>query len=180
MWPFSRKMLLSGILAGSTDWHSHILPAVDDGVRTAEESLQILEAYEAQGVSKVWLTPHIMEDYPNTTQDLRTRFAELKSLYKGSVELCLASENMLDTLFVKRLQSDDLLPIGDEGRHLLVETSYFNPPMDLYGMLGELKSKGYTPVLAHPERYSYMTEKDYKRLAEMNVVMQLNVGSLLG
>ena len=50
-----------------TDCHSHLLPGVDDGVRTAEESLRILEEMERQGIRKLWLTPHIMEDIPNTT-----------------------------------------------------------------------------------------------------------------
>ena len=69
MWPFSRYISVSskGILQGMTDCHSHLLPGVDDGVRTAEESLRILEEMERQGIRKLWLTPHIMEDIPNTT-----------------------------------------------------------------------------------------------------------------
>lgn len=69
MWPFKKQIPLkaSGIFAGFTDWHSHILPGVDDGVQTLEESLAILQQYEVLGVKAVWLTPHIMEDIPNTT-----------------------------------------------------------------------------------------------------------------
>lgn len=182
MWPFSRRIPLrdSGIFIGFTDWHSHILPGVDDGVRTMEESLEILRLYEGLSVKTVWLTPHIMEDIPNTTAHLRERFAELQTAYSGPVTLQLAAENMLDNLFDERLERNDLLPIGVNGDHLLVETSYFNPPMDLYDILQRIKAKGYHPVLAHPERYVYMGESDYRQLKDMGVKFQLNIPSIVG
>lgn len=182
MWPFRKKQTLeeSGFFRGFTDWHCHILPGVDDGVQTMEEALQILAEYERLGVKEVWLTPHIMEDIPNTTEKLRDRFTELRTAYQGSVMLNLASENMLDNLFEERLRNDDLLPIGKDDRHLLVETSYFNPPIGLNNILLRIKAKGYYPVLAHPERYVYMDESDYKRLKSMNIKFQLNQFSLFG
>ncbi len=182
MWWFKKTVRVSdtSVFHRLTDWHSHILPGVDDGVETLEEALQILDRYEALGVHALWLTPHVMEDMPNTPQELRERFEELKAAYKGSVELRLAAENMLDNLFDERLEQGELLPIGAKGDHLLVETSYFNPPMDLYGTLRRVKAKGYHPVLAHPERYVYMSEKDYTRLREMGVKFQLNLFSLAG
>ena len=182
MWPFRKKQTLeeSGFFRGFTDWHCHILPGVDDGVLTMDESLQILAEYERLGVKEVWLTPHIMEDIPNTTEKLRGRFAELKTAYQGSVMLHLASENMLDNLFEERLNKNDLLPIGKDGRHLLVETSYFNPPMGLQNILLRIKAKGYFPILAHPERYQYMAESDYQKLKSMNILFQLNQFSLFG
>lgn len=145
-----------------------------------KESLQILAEYERLGVKEVWLTPHIMEDIPNTTKKLRDRFAELKAAYQGSVMLHLASENMLDNLFEERLEKNDLLPIGKDGKHLLVETSYFNPPMGLNNILLRIKAKGYYPVLAHPERYLYMNKNDYQRLSSMGIEFQLNQFSLFG
>ncbi|MGN0221937.1 MAG: tyrosine-protein phosphatase [Prevotella sp.] len=182
MWPFSKRYSIasSGILQGFTDWHSHLLPGVDDGVRTMEESLNILASYEQFGVREVWLTPHIMEDIPNTTASLRSRYAELKSAYKGRIVLHLASENMLDNLFEERLQQDDLLPLGEDGKLLLVETSYFNPPYALHDILRRIKEKGYTPVLAHPERYVYMDQKDYEQLKTLDMTYQLNLPSLAG
>ena len=182
MWPFRKKQTLeeSGFFRGFTDWHCHILPGVDDGVQTMDEALQILAEYERLGVKEVWLTPHIMEDMPNTTRHLRERFVELQAAYKGNVALNLASENMLDSLFEDRLNKNDLLPIGKDGRHLLVETSYFNPPMGLQNILLRTKAKGYYPVLAHPERYLYMNESDYQKLKSMNIGFQLNQFSLLG
>ena len=105
MWLFSRYISVSskGILQGMTDCHSHLLPGVDDGVRTAEESLRILEEMERQGIRKLWLTPHIMEDIPNTTDTLKTRFRTLCESYRGNIRLELAAEYMLDNLFVRRL-----------------------------------------------------------------------------
>ena len=181
MWPFSKRYSIanSGILERFTDWHCHLLPGVDDGVQTMEEALQILASYEQFRVKEVWLTPHIMEDIPNSTAMLRTRYAELKSAYKGPIILRLASENMLDNLFEERLAQGDLLPLGKEGKHLLVETSYFNPPYGLHNILLRIKSKGYVPVLAHPERYVYMGQEDYEQLKRLNVAFQLNLPSLV-
>lgn len=181
-WPFRKRRTLAeaGFFRGFTDWHSHILPGVDDGVRTMQEALEILRRYEEMGVRSVWLTPHIMEDIPNETDFLRERFAELQRSYSGIVELHLAAENMLDNLFEERLERNDLLPIGDRGDHLLVETSYFNPPMDLHGMLERIKAKGYYPLLAHPERYVYMSDRDYRNLKTAGVKFQLNIPSLAG
>lgn len=170
----------SGIFRGFTDWHCHLLPGVDDGVQTMEESLQILSLYEQLGISEVWLTPHIMEDMPNCTEDLKKRFAELKAAYQGNITLHLAAENMLDNLFEERLAKNDLLPLGNDGKHLLVETSYFNPPMGLKNILLRIKAKGYYPVLAHPERYVYMDGDDYRQLKGMNVLFQLNLPSIVG
>lgn len=182
MWPFRKKQTLeeSGFFQGFIDWHSHILPGVDDGVQTMDEALKILAVYERLGVKEVWLTPHIMEDIPNTTQHLRERFAELKSVYQGSVTLNLASENMLDNLFEERLENNDLLPIGESGSYLLVETSYFNPPMGLYDIIQRIKAKGFFPILAHPERYVYMGKKEYVYLKTSGVKFQLNLPSLIG
>ena len=183
IWPFRAKadsLKKSGMLAGATDWHSHILPGVDDGFKEMEDSLKALDEMEKEGVRHLWLTPHIMEDCPNETDKLRARFEELKLAYDGNIQLHLAAENMLDNLFEDRLEAGDLLPLGEKGKHLLVETSYFNPPMNMTAILGRIKSKGYFPVLAHPERYRYMDEKDYMRLKDMGILFQANYFSLLG
>lgn len=181
-WPFEKKQTLaeSGVFQGMTDYHSHLLPGVDDGIQTPEESLEILRLYEELGICEVWFTPHIMEDIPNTTVGLRSRFGQFQKLYAGNIRLHLAAEYMLDNLFKERLAHRDLLPLGVEGNHLLVETSYFNPPVDLYTMLEKIKLAGYYPVLAHPERYVYMEDTDYQQLKELGVKFQLNLPSLVG
>lgn len=183
MWPFKQKIDTlkdSGILSGITDWHSHVLPGVDDGFRNMEDSIELLRHYDDLGVKTLWLTPHIMEDYPNTTDKLKMRFEELKKAWDGNVKLRLASENMLDSLFEERLAARDLLPIGNGADHLLVETSYFSAPMGFDNILDSIMAAGYYPLLAHPERYTYMNEKDYARLREKGVKMQLNYVSLVG
>jgi tyrosine-protein phosphatase YwqE len=171
---------ISSLLNNFTDHHSHILPGVDDGVKKVEVSLKVLERYEQLGIAEVWCTPHIMEDIPNTTEALRARFAELCEAYQGPIKLHLAAEYMMDALFEERLGQGDLLSLGDQGNQLLVETSYFTPPMDMDSILLRIKQKGYYPVLAHPERYVYMDKERYKALKSKDIRFQLNLSSLAG
>lgn len=225
MWPFSKKTTIaeSDILRGATDHHSHILPGVDDGVESMDEALRILATYEAAGVKELWLTPHIMEDIPNTPDKLLARFAELQAAYTGSITLHLAAEYMIDNhlrnllmncnsatnnspsfnegqlggaLHGKRAQEtalchfepkgeisttkEELLPIGTKGNHLLVETSYYTAPMRLHETLRKIKSLGYHPLLAHPERYMYMDKDEYQTLHQEGVKFQLNLPSICG
>ncbi len=168
----------SGLLRGATDNHSHILWGLDDGVKTQEDTLAILDLYEELGLKTLWLTPHTMEDVPNTSEGLKSRFAELKAIYSGPIELLLASEYMIDTLFEQRLEERDLLTHGRDT--VLVETSTWAPPIDLWEILERMMSYGYRPLIAHPERYRYMTMKDYERLRTMGTVLQLNLPSILG
>lgn len=177
----STTLSSSGILRGMTDFHSHLLPGVDDGVKTLPETLEVLEEMERQGVAEVWFTPHIMEDIPNTPAALRQRFSEVQAAYRGNVSLRLAAEHMLDLLFEERLAADDLLPIELDGRRcLLLETSCFNPPMGLPDVLQRIRQKGYHPLLAHPERYEYMSASDYRQLKSAGILFQLNLPALGG
>ena len=144
----------TGILTGFVDRHTHLLPAVDDGFPTAEKSLEAIARMEQAGVAEVWLTPHIMEDYPNTTDALRSRFDDLGNAYTGKVQLRLAAEYMIDSLFLERWGKRDLLTMGE--KNVLVETRCLFPPMEMEGVLGEMLNAGYRPILAHPERYRYM------------------------
>ena len=166
---------------GLTDWHTHILPGVDDGVQTMDDALSILSEYEQLGFKKVWLTPHIMEDIPNKVEDLQKIFAILKEKYDGAVELHLAAENMMDSVLSKRLSDNDLLPIGCAGNNLLVETSYFHGPMSFDRIIDRIKTKGYFPLIAHPERYSYVGSlTEFRRWKAMGCRFQLNLLSLCG
>ena len=208
MWLFSKKrysIIESGLLQGMTDCHCHILPGVDDGIQTMEESLRALQKMSELGVREIWLTPHIMEDIPNSPEDLRHRFASLnenvnENEKKVNVNVHLAAEHMLDNLFIQRFAADDLLSYQDASPLspltsqrlrvgasagipsplILVETSYFHPPMGLYDILENIQKKGYTPLLAHPERYMYMDDADYRRLQDMDIKLQLNILSLTG
>ena len=216
MWFFSKKTTIaaSGILQGAVDHHSHILPGVDDGVETMAEALRILAIYEALGIKELWLTPHIMEDIPNSPLKLQARFEELKAAYTGNITLHLAAEYMIDNHLRKLLQEikncpscvrgasnavaegdkttepqgeislnsgdPSLLPIGNNSKHILVETSYYNAPMRMNDTLQQIKSLGYFPLLAHPERYMYLDNADYAKLHSQGVRFQLNLASLAG
>ena len=177
------------MLEGFRDCHCHLLPGVDDGVQEMGESMEILKAWESLGVKEVWFTPHIMEDIPNTPEDLHTKFVDFKAKYPGSIQLHLAAEHMMDGLFLKRLNSqlstlNFQLSTGDKapaaGSHLLVETSYYTPPMNMGDIIEKVQNKGFEPILAHPERYQYMDQRDYRRWKELGVLFQMNLPSLVG
>ena len=182
MWLLSNKVKVvdSGLLEGFCDYHCHLLPGVDDGVPEKNEALDILRLWEQLGMKEIWLTPHIMEDIPNIPKELIGHFEAFKTAYTGSIRLQLASENMMDRLFMDRLEERMVLPIGNGGKHLLVETSYYNPPMDIEGIIDNLKEEAYIPILAHPERYQYMDMRHYKIWKDKGLLFQLNVPSLLG
>ena len=173
-----RSILESGLLKGAVDQHSHILYGLDDGVKKQEDSLAILRFLEEQGVSGVWFTPHVMEDVPNTTEQIRARFEELKSVYEGGLRFHLAAEYMIDNLFEERLSDRDLLTHGDDT--VLVETSAIAPPINLWEVLETMLRAGYRPLIAHPERYHYMDMGDYKRLRDMGCHFQMNLPSIVG
>lgn len=177
---FSSKITInrSEILNGFCDNHIHLLPGVDDGIQSIDDSLQLLQIMESAGVKTVWCTPHIMEDIPNKTDFLKMHFETLKSKYKGNIELHLAAEYMLDNLFHERLDNDDLLV--HENNHLLVESSAISAPYNFKGTLKEIMSKGHYVLLAHPERYFFLEMKDYEELKTMNIRFQLNLTSLFG
>ena len=173
-----RSILESGLLQGAVDPPSHILYGLDDGVKTQEDSLAILRWLEEQGVSEVWFTPHVMEDVPNTTEAIRARFEELKAVYDGGLKLNLAAEYMIDTVFEERLARRDLLEHGSEV--VLVETSAIAPPINLWSVLEQVFKSGYRPLIAHPERYRYMDQGDYRELHNMGCFLQLNLPSIVG
>ena len=177
---FNRRqsILDSGLLKGAVDNHSHILYGLDDGVKKQEDSLAILRWLKEQGVSEVWFTPHVMEDVPNTTEGIRSRFEELKAVYDGGLQLHLAAEYMIDTLFEERLEKRDLLEHGEEV--VLVETSAIAPPINLWNVLEQMLKAGYRPLIAHPERYRYMEPSDYKELYNMGCFLQMNLPSIVG
>lgn len=166
------------MLNGTVDCHSHLLYGVDDGVRTPEESLAVLEFLETLGVTEVWCTPHVMEDVANATADLKLRFDELNRRYKGGIKLHLAAEYMLDSLFRQRLEAGDLLTMDDDV--VLVESSTVVPTYGFEELLEDMMSAGYRPMLAHPERYRFLDVRQCAKLHARGVLLQLNIASLTG
>ncbi len=176
---FQKKysLVTSGILKGMTDIHSHVLPGVDDGSPDLPTSLELLAWMETLGWKKIWCTPHVMEDFQNHNPQLEQTFQALQQDYSGNLELALASEYMLDASFSQRLPKQ-VLPIGKN--HLLVETSYMYGPAGMDDLLLDIYHAGYHPIIAHPERYMYMEETDYRSLKEKGYSFQLNLMSLSG
>lgn len=177
---FKEKLVNTGILKDAFDIHSHILSSVDDGVKSMEDALSALDTYKDLGFSHVVCTPHIMTDLPlNKPKYLISQFEKLKKEAEGrGITLQLAAEYMLDSNFVDHLNAGPLLSY--DGRHVLVETSYLSASPMMLNQIYELRVAGYVPILAHPERYLYMSEQDYIRLKNGGMLFQLNLLSLLG
>lgn len=177
----SKKSLLQrGYFQGYTDYHCHLLYGVDDGSESWDETEAILQTCESLGFGKVWFTPHIMEDFPNTTDHLRQRFAELRAAYKGSLQLHLAAEYMICPVLAERIRNNDLLTLGEKGMHVLVETSYYDAPLHMDQTLDLLRSNGYIPIMAHPERSEYMTMQMMESMRSRGIKFQLDLFSVCG
>ncbi len=167
------------------DLHSHLLPGIDDGVKTTEESLELIKAFQNAGFKKLITTPHIMQDYyPNNPEIIQSKLIELKKVLKDqniNIELETAAEYYLDDIFLRSIKSGDkLLTFGKN--YLLFETTFQDKPLFLEEAIFEMQSKGYFPILAHPERYNYLI-KDWKltqHLKNSGVLFQLNTISLGG
>jgi len=177
---------LAGLVA---DMHSHLLPGLDDGAETVEHSIGLLRALREMGYRKLVMTPHIMGDfYKNTPEGIRTALAQMQTAAQeaglGDVSLGCAAEYYLDEFLGQKLANGtEMLTFGGEKRYLLFETSYMNEPLNLYETVFEMKSQGYRPVLAHPERYTYFYgrfEEVEKLRRDHGVLLQLNLNSLAG
>lgn len=173
-------LLKSDLLQKMSDFHCHLLPGVDDGIKVIEDTLKILSYYETIGISMVWMTPHVMEDIPNSTQKLKERFNYVLGQYQGPISLHLAAEYMMDSEYSKRISQGDILPLGEDNDQVLVETSTFNGPRNMEDVFDRTKSAGFFPILAHPERYTYMKKEDYLKWKKQDIKFQLNMPSLHG
>ena len=179
----------ASLAALGADMHSHLLPGLDDGAETVAHSLDLLRELQRLGFRKLVMTPHVMGDfYKNTPEGIRAALAELRAAAAeaglGNVALECAAEYYLDEWLGRKLaDGTELLTFGGEQRYLLFETSYMNEPFNLTATIFELKAAGYTPVLAHPERYTYFYgrfEEIVKLRQEYGVLLQLNLNSLAG
>ena len=166
------------------DIHSHLLPGIDDGVKTLDRSIEIIKKFIDLGYKKLITTPHIHPNYPNTPEIIRMKLEELKGeVEKLNLEIVIdaAAEYYVDDVFFNRVQQkEELLTFGDN--YVLVESGFINKPMIFESCLFELKSQGYNPILAHPERYQFLEENLgwLKELKSMGILLQLNIASLVG
>jgi protein-tyrosine phosphatase len=167
-----------------TDFHSHLIPAVDDGAQTEEDSFMLLKGFSGLGFRKVITTPHVMSDYyrntPETILAGRERLQQICKENNLDLEIGAAAEYYMDEGFVGKLGKEKLLTLGDN--YLLFEISYINPPENIMKVVFDMKVAGYKPLLAHPERYPFWYNKFevYEELKEHGVFFQINTISLGG
>ncbi|MFY8021874.1 MAG: tyrosine-protein phosphatase [Bacteroidia bacterium] len=168
------------------EFHSHLIPGVDDGVETIEQSLEILQNFHELGMRKVITTPHIMSDYykngPENLIPLRDTLREKLAEMGIPLELEVAAEYMVDDAFDKKIESGNLLTFGPKKKHILIELPFMSEPNNFKKVLFELQIAGYKPILAHPERYLYMgnNRSRYEELKDQGILFQVNMLSLLG
>ncbi|MBQ8170231.1 MAG: hypothetical protein IJZ98_05780 [Bacteroidales bacterium] len=168
------------------DFHSHILPGIDDGARTLEESIQIVKAMSAMGFDRITCTPHITKKYRNTPENIKERFDLLVTGMKDSgteVDLRMSAEYRLNPeTWPDILAKGKLMPIED--KFILMEFP-INDESDMYGLDPEEEfrkviSLGLTPILPHPERYAYLPHETLLKYVDLGVRIQSNYGSLAG
>ncbi len=169
----------------TTDIHSHLLPGIDDGVKTIEESIEVIEHLSSLGFKKLITTPHIMSDYyKNTPEIIRAKLIEVKQAVLNAnipIEIEAAAEYYLDEYFYNLIiEEKEILTFGDN--YVLFETSFAVEPLILKEVIFKLNSAGYKPVYAHPERYFYLQEKKelLNDLIDQGLLFQLNALSLAG
>lgn len=167
------------------DFHNHVLPGIDDGARTLDDSVAMLENFAALGFKKVIASPHSMADgYINSTEKIlaardvvRAAIAE-----KGiDIQFDAAAEYYMDELFMEKIEKRDLLTVGKN--YVLMELSYLSKPTNTADAIYKLQVAGYNLILAHPERYPYYHEESfahYKEFKNRGVYFQINLGSLVG
>ncbi|HEX8545663.1 MAG TPA: CpsB/CapC family capsule biosynthesis tyrosine phosphatase [Cytophagaceae bacterium] len=167
------------------DMHSHLLPGIDDGSESLEDSINLIKEYIGMGYKKLITTPHIMGDFfKNTPEIIREKLALLNAAVNKEgldIKIEAAAEYYLDEWFLEKLNNEEpLLTFGEN--YVLIETSYLNEHPRLNETIFLLKAKGYWPVLAHPERYTYLYNdfKKYQEIYDRGISFQLNINSLAG
>ena len=174
---------VSWVLPFETDLHSHLIPGIDDGVRETAQSLEILRQMKEIGYRRMIMTPHVMQDsYRNSSETIRRGLDGLRRAATEAglpIELHAAAEYYMDGELLARLERNDILSIDS---FLLFETSYYSAPLNLDEMVYEMSARGYRPLMAHPERYRYVRDREafYGRMKELGVYFQVNINSLGG
>ena len=164
------------------DMHSHVLPGIDDGAQNPEESIFLIQKMMGLGIRKIIATPLIMADYYKNNEEtignaLKVLKAELKK-QNINIEVEAAAEHYFDETFEGRINSGRLMTMGDN--YVLFELSFISRPPNVVQIIEQMRKLGYNPILAHPERYSYMDVAQLRSIREMGCSLQLNTISLTG
>jgi tyrosine-protein phosphatase YwqE len=164
------------------DIHSHLIPGVDDGAKDLKDSIELIKGLKDLGFKKIITTPHIYSDYyPNTSNRLLAGLDTLRQGLKAAnidIEVSCAAEYFMDEIFEKHLNENDILTVYDN--YVLVEMSFFSESIRLEEYLFKMQIKGYQPILAHPERYTYYAKnfERFQNLKDRGCKLQLNLLSL--
>lgn len=169
-----------------TDTHSHILFNIDDGSNNIEESIAILKEMAEVGFKHVILTPHYIEgtEYSVTNEEKDIRFALLEKRIKEEnldITIHLGNEIFLHNNLIASIEGAKCYGLN-KSNYLLVELPFHNQIRGLIDILYEFKVKGYTPIIAHPERYTYLQDNPdlVDKLKEEGTLFQCNYSSILG
>ena len=170
-------------LDGFIDIHNHILPGIDDGAKTVDDSIALIRSFSEFGVKHFVATPHIMSNYyPNTRETIGASLTELKNalLQNGlkDVSVEASAEHMIDDNFENLLENEGIMPLKKD--YLLVEMSYLQPPINFEEAIIKTASKRFFPILAHPERYGFLhhRKKRYQEYKDNGILFQMNLLSL--
>lgn len=164
------------------DIHTHILPNVDDGSNSVELSLSMLEEEIKQGVTDVYLTPHVC--YGNKQyyekEELLEKFEKFKEVCKNiPINIHLGEEIFFRRGSYQAFKDDKFLPLGDTNFYL-VEFSMAHDFEDIESTVYNLICSGKKIIIAHPERYAYMKEELMDKLKEVGAYFQINTSSIMG
>ncbi len=167
------------------DLHSHILPGIDDGARTYEDSLAIAKMAVADGIQVMACTPHFMPGlYNNSSDDIRRRVDELNDrlIAEGiNLALVVGADAHIRPDFTNALRTGQILSLHDS-RYVLFEPPHVSMPQRFEELLFNIQMAGYVPILTHPERFKWIetSYQVFENLARSGVWMQLTAGSLTG
>ncbi|MFY7965843.1 MAG: tyrosine-protein phosphatase [Chitinophagaceae bacterium] len=167
------------------DMHSHLLPNLDDGLETIEQTITFAKEMQHLGYKKLICTPHILPDvHDNSPETILPRLEEVRKAFKENdidIEIDAAAEYMVGPEFHQSiLKGDQLLTFGKN--YILIEMSYAAPSQNIAEVIFDLKIKGYRPILAHPERYNYYLGNPavYEDFIGRGCLLQVNLLSLTG
>jgi protein-tyrosine phosphatase len=174
-----------GILSTlGVDLHIHVLPGIDDGAQTLEDSLALVDAHYRSGIRRIIATPHIRVDFfKNTEASIHNAWLQLTAITKEQypdLQIDYAAEYFVDDYFLTLVERREILPLS--GNYVLVETSLRHDQAYFRDILQEMILQGYQPVVAHPERYQawHLKPERYAEIYELGVVFQINLLSLGG
>ncbi len=166
------------------DIHSHLIPGIDDGAPDVKTAIELVRNLRDLGFKKIITTPHVSELYPNTINSVLDGLIQLKNELNTltiDVEITVAAEYMINDVFEEMLVSNsEFLTLPQN--HILVEMPHFSEPLNLHRVISLLVAKGFTPVIAHPERYRHYNGNllQYKKLKDYGCTFQVNLLSILG